>query len=227
MYALLNQNSNLLYGMTNYTGSYHETDDIATINKTTTNFQGDTNMTTSTKTQATESTTTTTKPVINVKEIKIANITIDIKTSCSCFKAANGHTWYLKGSTLEVTESTAAMKDRFVPYPKERLEAGRCGKIIGTIKKVADNTDLTNLLGILVNLKPVVKVAKETKAPAAPVVTQAALKAEAPAAKKTETKPTAKKSTKPAAKKDTKATTAKVITPATPVIENTPEAKAA
>lgn len=166
-------------------------------------------MTTSTKTQATESTTTTTKPVINVKEIKIANITIDIKTSCSCFKAANGHTWYLKGSTLEVTESTSAMKDRFIPYPKERLEAGRCGKIIGTIKKVADNTDLTNLLNILVNLKPVVKVTKETKTPETKTET----------AKKTETK-----TTKPAAKKTT---TAKVITPATPVIENTPEAKAA
>lgn len=176
-------------------------------------------MTTSTKTQATESTTTTTKPVINVKEIKIANITIDIKTSCSCFKAANGHTWYLKGSTLEVTESTSAMKDRFVPYPKERLEAGRCGKIIGTIKKVADNNDLSNLLNILVSLKPVVKVAKETKAPVTSVTTPAAPKAETPAAKKTE-----KKTTKPAAKKTT---TAKVITPATPVTEIIPEAKAA
>lgn len=207
--------------MTNYTGSYHETDDIATINKTTTNFQGDTNMTTSKNTQATESTTTTTKPVINVKEIKVANITIDIKTSCSCFKAANGHTWYLKGSTLEVTESTAAMKDRFVPYPKERLEAGRCGKIIGTIKKVADNNDLSNLLNMLVSLKPVVKAAKEIKAPTTP----AAPKAEAPAAKKTETKPAAKKTTKPAAKKDAK--TAKIITPAAPVVEVTPEAKAA
>jgi hypothetical protein len=170
----------------------------------------------STKSTTTPAVTETTKPVISVKDIKVANITIDIKTSCSCFKAANGHTWYLKGSTLEVTESTAAMKDRFVPYPKERLDAGRCGKIIGTIKKVADNTDLTNLLGILVNLKPVVKAAKETKAPAAPVATT-------PAAKDT-----AKKTTKPAAKKPAaKKSTAKVITPA-PVVENkAPESQAA
>jgi len=165
-------------------------------------------------------TTATTKPVINVKEIKIKDIETIIKTSCSCFKAANGHTWYLKGSTLEVTESTAAMKDRFTPYPKERLEAGRCGKIIGTIKKVADNNDLTNLLNILVSLKPVVKAAptaKATPAPVTPVVTT-------PAAKET------KKSTKPAATKTTKPTekksTAKVIQ-AAPVAEVTPEAKAA
>jgi hypothetical protein len=171
-------------------------------------------MTTSTKT--TEITTTSTKSVITVKEIKIKDIETIIKTSCSCFKAANGHTWYLKGSTLEVTESTADMKDRFTPYPKERLEAGRCGKIIGTIKKVADNNELSNLLNILVSLKPVVKATSTAKATPAPVTSVVTT----PAAK--ETKKDAKKSTKPTEKKST----AKIIQ-AAPVAEVTPESKAA
>jgi hypothetical protein len=170
-------------------------------------------MTTST-TKATE--TTSTKPVINVKEIKVKDLDIIMKTSCSCFKAANGHTWYLKGSTLEVTESTTAMKERFTPYPKERLEAGRCGKIIGTIKKVADNNELSNLLNILVSLKPVVKATSTAKATPAPVTSVVTT----PAAK--ETKKDAKKSTKPTEKKST----AKIIQ-AAPVAEVTPESKAA
>lgn len=155
------------------------------------------------------STATTAKPVITIKDIKVAGITIESKTSCHCFRAANGHTWYLKGSTLEVT-TTQTANANYVPYPKERLATGRCGKIIGTIKKVNTNDDLTANLKILAALP---KIEKAAKAPA--VAT--------PAAKT----PPAKKLT---AKKTTKKTTAKAVQVAdtAPVqVEDAPAAKVA
>ena len=94
--------------------------------------------------------TSTPKQVIDYKTLSAKDITITHKTSCVIFQSANGIKWYLKGSTLEVTIPTA--KERFIPYPKERLDSGRCGKIIGTIKKVNTNSDLENLLKSLASI---------------------------------------------------------------------------
>ncbi|MDD5651550.1 MAG: hypothetical protein PHF86_14240 [Candidatus Nanoarchaeia archaeon] len=125
-------------------------------------------------------------PNIKIEDVKVANITVDQKKSCTCFKAANGHIWYLKGSTLEVTVAQTA-NTQYSPYTQERLATGRCGKIIGTIKKVNTNDDLTANLKILASLHTTTKTAKKentnTKTPEPPK----------PKTKKTPAKKTAKK----------------------------------
>jgi len=102
---------------------------------------------------------TTPKHVIDYKTLTAKDITITHKTSCVIFQSSKGVRWYLKGSTLEVTVPTAK---EFIPYPKERLESGRCGKIIGTVKKVNTNSQLEELLKSLASL-PTPK--KSEKAP--------------------------------------------------------------
>lgn len=154
-------------------------------------------MSKSTNTPATES-----KKTIVIADVKVKGITVTEKTSCTIFESANKVRWYLKGSTLEVTEISANLKDRITPYTKERLATGRCGKIIGTIKKVADTADLTSILANLVTAKATKVIKEEPKKETAP----------AP-------KTTAKKTTKKVVKADT--------TPAPVNEESAPAAKAA
>ena len=183
--------------------------DITTINNTTTSSK-DSTMTTAKTTPATSTTKApevkTAKPVVTIKDIKVANITITEKSSCIIFENANKVRWYLKGSTLEITTVLAAIKDRVENFTKEKIESGRYGKIVGVIRKVNTNQDLTTLLNLLVAIPA---HAKTTKAAKVEIPTPAAKDSKKPAAKK------------PAAKK----TTAKIITPA--VEDKAPVAQAA
>jgi hypothetical protein len=93
------------------------------------------------------------KEEITAKDLKVKDITITPKTSCVIFENANKVRWYLKGHTLEMTVCPKELADRFEGYSKERLETGRTGKIIGVIRKVANNKDLETILAHLVPVK--------------------------------------------------------------------------
>ena len=172
--------------------------DIATINNTTTSSK-DTKMTKATESKATVKVETI-KPVITLKDIKVANITIIEKSSCIIFQSANNIKWYLKGSTLEITTTFPAIKDRIEHFSKDKLESGRYGKIIGTIRKVNTNDDLITLLNLLATIPAKEPNApKATKAAKEPKATPAKTETKTPAAKKTTTKKAAKAPATPAA----------------------------
>ncbi len=93
------------------------------------------------------------KEDITAKDISVKGVTVTPKTSCVIFENANKVRWYLKGHTLEMTVCPKELADRFEGYSKERLETGRTGKIIGVIRKVANNKDLETILAHLVPVK--------------------------------------------------------------------------
>jgi len=93
------------------------------------------------------------KEEITANDLKVKDITITPKTSCVIFENANKVRWYLKGHTLEMTVCPKDLADRFEGYSKERLATGRTGKIIGVIRKVANNKDLVTILAHLVAVK--------------------------------------------------------------------------
>jgi hypothetical protein len=93
------------------------------------------------------------KEEITAKDITVKGITVTPKTSCIIFENANKVRWYLKGHTLEMTVCSKELADRFEGYSKERLATGRTGKIIGVIRKVANNKDLATILAHLVAVK--------------------------------------------------------------------------